>query len=527
MIRLTIDQINVEVEQGASVLDAAFKIGIDIPTMCHLKGYSNHPSCMVCLVKDLNTGKLLPSCAVTAEEGMEIASDHPDVFEARKDALELLLSDHVGECEARCRLACPAFMDIPKMNRLIADDKPLEALKVVKEEIALPLVLGYVCDAPCENACRRNSVDGETVSICQLKKFVALQDAGQSRVYLPEKAEEKKGKIAIIGAGPAGLSAAYHLTIAGYDCTIYDRNQKGGGSLLDPEKGKFLPPEILAKEIEILKDFGITFQLGQNIDQEHFDKLRIENMAVLIATGNYKNGKSEDFRLEIKASKNGFKTKEGLYQTDFDTVFVCGSAVTPVKMAVRAVAEGKAAAYFIDTFFSHGAGMKQRRLFNAKFPRLKDSEIEEYLKESTHEKQVVPGNELDGYTWETAVLEAQRCLRCDCRKPDTCKLRIYADQYGAEQGRYKFEERKTITKKYDHDKIVYEPEKCIRCSLCVDITQRDNEEFGLTQVGRGFDVRIDVPFNKSLQDSLDKTALKCAYFCPTGALAKKVENDNV
>jgi NADPH-dependent glutamate synthase beta subunit-like oxidoreductase len=521
MISLTIDGKYIEIERGESILEAAKKLGLDIPTMCHLKGYTNHPSCMVCMVKDVNTGKLLPSCGVQAEDGMQITSDDPEVFEARKSALELLLSDHVGECEARCRLACPAFMDIPEMNRLIAADKPLEALRLVKEEIALPLVLGYVCDAPCENACRRNSVDGEAVSICQLKKFVALQDAAENQPYLPEKAMEKDREIAIIGAGPAGLSAAYHLALAGYRCTVFDRNTQAGGSLLNRKEGKNLPPEILEKEIGILRDIGVSFSLGQNVDQVLFEAISKESDAVLLATGTFIDQKSSTFNLSLNALKNGFKTRDALFQTEEKNIFACGSAVKPVKMAVRAVAEGKAAAYFIDTYFSFGEGAKQRRLFNSKFPRLRDQEVAEYLKESTPATQVIPDNELDGYTREKAIQEAQRCLRCDCRKPESCKLRMYADQYGAEQGIYPSSDRALVRKKYDHPDIVYEPEKCIRCSLCVDITQKDNEVFGLTHVGRGFDVRIDVPFSRSLQESLNKTALKCAYYCPTGALARK------
>ena len=80
---------------------------------------------MICVVKDKNTGELFPSCGIPAQEGMDVITRDEDIVNARKDTLELLLSDHVGECEARCRIACPAFMDIPRMNRLIAEGKPL------------------------------------------------------------------------------------------------------------------------------------------------------------------------------------------------------------------------------------------------------------------------------------------------------------------------------------------------------------------------------------------------------------------
>lgn len=126
-------------------MEAAASLGIVIPSMCFHPGYANHPSCMVCLVKDTGRENLVPSCAMPVSEGMNILTGTPDVMEARKEALELLLSDHIGDCEAPCRVTCPAFMDIPLMNRLIAAGDFTRALHIVREEIALPLVLGYIC----------------------------------------------------------------------------------------------------------------------------------------------------------------------------------------------------------------------------------------------------------------------------------------------------------------------------------------------------------------------------------------------
>ncbi len=176
MIHLKINSQAITVPVGTSVLNAAKSIGVDIPTMCFLQGNSNHPSCMVCIVKDVRSGTLFPSCAMPVEPEMDIITNDDDVRNARKDALELLLSDHVGDCEAPCRTACPAFMDIPQMNRLIAQGKHLDALRVVKEEIALPFILGHICSAPCEKVCRRKQVDNP-VSICLLKRFTAFSDS--------------------------------------------------------------------------------------------------------------------------------------------------------------------------------------------------------------------------------------------------------------------------------------------------------------------------------------------------------------
>ena len=227
MVKLTIDHIPVEVHEGISVMEAAAILGISIPSMCFRPGFSNHPSCMVCLVKDSDRDNLVPSCALPVADGMKIITDSDEVTEARREALELLLSDHVGDCEAPCRLACPAFMDIPLMNRLIASGDFEQALRIVREEIALPLVLGYICPAPCEKACKRKPID-QAVSICLLKRSSARHPKQES-FMIPEVQATAGKKVAIIGTGPAGLSAAFYLLRSGYACVLYDQHDKAGG----------------------------------------------------------------------------------------------------------------------------------------------------------------------------------------------------------------------------------------------------------------------------------------------------------
>ena len=148
MIELKINNIAVSVEPGTTILKAAQQLGLEIPTMCHNDEIEHFNSCMICLVKNAQNGKLYPSCSMPVAEGMEIITLDDEIREARQTGLELLLSDHVGDCEAPCTIACPAHMNIPTMNRLLATGKFDQALKTVKENIALPSVLGYICPAP-------------------------------------------------------------------------------------------------------------------------------------------------------------------------------------------------------------------------------------------------------------------------------------------------------------------------------------------------------------------------------------------
>lgn len=500
MINLKIDNITIKVPDGISVLKAAEIAGIVIPTMCFNESVPNHASCMVCAVKNNISEEFIPSCEMKVQEGMDIICNSKEVLEFRKDALELLLSDHVGDCEAPCRISCPAFMDIPKMNRLIANGEFIKALEVVKEEIALPLILGYICSAPCENACRRKQMEG-AVSICQLKKFVAIKDS--EKYYLPEKLFKSNKKIGIIGTGMSGLSVAYHLLKYGYSCTLFDMNESAGGKLLEIYETE-MPKQILETEIEILKQFGAEFRLSTSVK---IDQIKNEFDAVIIATGENSNVQ----QLIIN---------EDTYATNIYGVFATGSVIKPIKMAVKVVASGKATANSVHSFLLGNTIIKQKRQFNSRFGKLNESDVVEYLKESKPGNRNEPLNgKLSGFNNDEAIAEASRCLRCDCRKAECCKLRILSDKYEANQQKFKSPDRKSIRKIFQNEVLVYEPEKCIKCGLCVEITKRNKNIVGLAYVGRGFDIQINVPFNKSLDEAIKNSALECISNCPTGAIS--------
>lgn len=519
MIQLKINNKEVRVPAGTTILNAAKTLGIDIPTMCYLEGNSNHPSCMVCVVKDSKTGNLFPSCAMPVDAGMEIITDDADVRNARKDALELLLSDHVGDCEAPCRTACPAFMDIPQMNRLIASGNYSEAIKVVKEEIALPFILGHICPAPCEKVCRRKQADSP-VSVCLLKRFVAQNNSK----YLPEKNPSSGKKVAIIGAGPAGMTCAFYLLKLGHGCTIFDSNAEIGGSLLQIPESE-LPKEALKAEVDLLEAYGAVYMLNATISKEQFKyEIRKTFDAIVFASGEIAKSNLGDF--EFKISKTGLSVDSKSYMVDGSGIFACGGVLHPLKMTVKAVAQGKEAAFSVNKFLGGKIVTSSHERFNSKIGLLKPSEIAEYIKESenVNDASSPKGGRIVGFTEDEAVLEAKRCMHCDCRKPNTCKLRLYAEEYKVDRKKYSFGERKAIKKFIQHDLVVYESEKCIRCGLCIEITSKNQELTGLTYIGRGFDVRIDIPFDRELSQALTQSAKECVDACPTGAISLKDPN---
>ena len=518
MIKLKINNKELTVEEGTSVMMAAKKMGIDIPNLCWHNELEHFTSCMICMVKDQKSGQLFPSCSVKATENMELITDDEEIQESRKTALELLLSEHVGDCEAPCQIACPAHMNIPKMNRLIAADKLNEALAEVKKDIALPAVLGRICPAPCEGACHRKTVD-EPVAICLLKRITG--DDGTSPILkLPEQTGKK---VAVVGAGPAGLAAAYYLQIKGIKVTLFDKNEKAGGLLRTEINDEILPKEVLNKEIEEIFKTGVIFKGNETVDSEKFQQLKNNFDAVVVATGTISDN-SDKFGLS--ASAKGIDADKNSYQTSDKKVFAIGNVLRSSRLAVRSVGQGKEVAFSVLQFLKGENVLGEKRIFNSRFGKLLQDEFVEYLKEASNAKRIWPqkGGH-SGFTKNEAINEAKRCLHCDCRAIDNCKLRDYSDQYQIDQKRFKTSERRKITKKANHKSVIYEPQKCIKCGICVRLTAKYTEKFGFTYIGRGFDVEIGVPFNEELEQGLTNTAVKVANSCPTGAISLKTDED--
>lgn len=519
MPQITINQKIIEVPENTTILTAAESLGFKIPTMCFLKGLKPFTSCMICLVEETKSGKLLPACSALAMNGMVIETDTERVYEYRKEALELLLSEHLGDCEGPCQRICPANMNIPLMLRQIARHDFAEAIKTVKKDIALPAVLGRICPAPCENGCRRKQHDS-AVSICLLKRFVADVDLAQEKPFQPECFPSSGKKVAVVGSGPAGLAAAYHLQQAGHQCFILEKEKQPGGTLRSDVSDEELSKAVLDAEIKLIENLGVQFLFKQELGKTcSLKNLQKEYDAVALTTGKM-NAESFVFS-DLEFSKTGIKIESQTFETNLDKIFAAGSAVRPLKMAVQAVDQGKNLAYAIDNFLQKSVHSKID--FNSQLGKLQNGEVEIFLKSAKEINRLEPaGGSVEGFSESEAVQEAERCLHCDCAKPVSCKLRKYASEYGAKQNRFKGQERKKFTQISQHTTVIYEPGKCIKCGLCVQITEKAREPLGLTFIGRGFNVQIGVPFNDSFSEALKEVAQECVSSCPTGALVFRI-----
>ena len=171
----TIDGKTLTADTGETILQVASRNGIVIPTLCHSKKITKTTSCFVCIVKDAKTGKFLPSCAAMPGPGQTLESQTAEVLEMRRSALNLLLSEHTGDCEAPCTVSCPAHALVEEYVREGRKGDFLESLKIIKERIPLPMSIGRVCPRFCEKDCRRN-VQDLPVGINEFKRLAADLD---------------------------------------------------------------------------------------------------------------------------------------------------------------------------------------------------------------------------------------------------------------------------------------------------------------------------------------------------------------
>lgn len=290
-IRLNINGIEVKGFNGQTVLDIARENKIEIPTLCYDDRVNIYGGCGLCVVEVEGMPKLARACATMASDKMVIKTHTKRTIQARKVALELLLSDHLGDCKGPCMLACPGHTDCQGYVGLIANGDYKEAVKTIKDKLPLPASIGRVCPHPCEDACRRELVE-EPVAIAQLKYFAADSDLNSETPYIPEVKPSNGKKVGIIGGGPAGLTAGYFLVQEGYEVTIYDSMEKMGGMLRYGIPQYRLPKSIIEKEAAIIESMGVKFvnnvKIGVDISLE---KLRKENDAVLVAVGAWSSTK--------------------------------------------------------------------------------------------------------------------------------------------------------------------------------------------------------------------------------------------
>lgn len=172
---------------------------------------------------------------------------------------------------APCKTACPAHLPVQGYIKMASQGRYMDALKLIKNENPFPAVCGAICNRRCEDACTRGTID-EPIAIDEIKKFIAAKEINEKDRYIPKtvnhEGKQFEEKIAIVGAGPAGMSAAYYLRCKGYPVTVFEREDKAGGMLLNGIPSFRLEKDVIAAEIEVLKTMGVEFRFGIDVGSD-------------------------------------------------------------------------------------------------------------------------------------------------------------------------------------------------------------------------------------------------------------------
>lgn len=202
---------------------------------------------------------------------------------AIQDKQDLLAGKNRKAALVPCRATCPAEIDVPRYVRLIGEGDYAGAAAVIRERVPFPRVLGYVCDHPCEDECRRGEVN-EPVAIRELKRLAAERDDGSVWRQRAAPKESTGKRVAVVGAGPAGLTAAYCLRSQGHEVTVIEELPRAGGMLRYGIPEYRLPRQVLDSEISEIEDAGVIIESGRRV--ESLDELLEEGYsAVLVAIG--------------------------------------------------------------------------------------------------------------------------------------------------------------------------------------------------------------------------------------------------
>lgn len=286
-IKIELNGKEIVAQEGESILNVARKQGIEIPTLCNDPRLEPFSSCYLCVVEVEGMRGHQPSCSTKVAEGMKIVTDNEEIHASRKTALDLILSNHYADCAAPCKETCPAGVDVQGYISLIEKERYSDAVALIKETNPLPAICGRVCVRPCEAACRRNLLDeGAPVGIDYMKRFASDYDLMSENKFIPEVKASTGKKVAVIGAGPGGLSAAHFLQIEGHQVDIFEANPASGGWLRYGIPEYRLPNDVLDAEVANITDLGVNIfynqYLGKNLT---YDKISQEYDSTILTIG--------------------------------------------------------------------------------------------------------------------------------------------------------------------------------------------------------------------------------------------------
>jgi formate dehydrogenase major subunit len=410
LVKLVIDGRRVMADGSQTILQVARQHGIHtIPTLCDDPQLEPFASCFVCVVKVKGARSLMPACATKILNGMVIETNSAEVRQSRKAALELLLSDHYADCVGPCQISCPAGIDIQGYIALAAIGKYKDAIALIKDSNPLPSVCGRVCTRPCEvKGCRRTMLD-EAVGIDYIKRYISDLDLNSVDVFRPQTAAPNGRKVAVVGAGPAGLSAAYYLAIRGYEVDIFEGQPDPGGMLRYGIPEYRLPKDVLDLEIAQILTLGPRLHtnrvLGKDftvasLKEQGFDAVFLGIGAWRSSLMRVQNENAAGVLSGIEFLKNfGLRRKIDIH----GTVAVVGGGNTAIDCARTALR----------------LGVKEVKLLyrrtRTEMPA-NAAEIKDAIEEGVNMQFLIAPTRV--VTGEDGTLQGLECQRCELGEPD-------------------------------------------------------------------------------------------------------------
>jgi formate dehydrogenase major subunit len=409
----------VTANEGQTILEVVEEQQLDtIPTLCHSRELAPYASCFVCVVELEGRPNLVPSCATKVADGMKVLTRSPRVLEARKTALEFLLSNHYADCTAPCRNGCPAGVDVQGYLALSAMGEYRKAVDLIRETNPLPAVCGRICVRKCEAVCRRQDVD-EPVAINDVKRFVTDLPGAYAGVPVREPAKGKS--VGIVGAGPAGLTAGWFLGLQGYDAVVYENMPAPGGMLRYGIPEYRLPKADLDREIEYITRAGVEIRCGVNIPRDTtVDGLLQKHDAVFLSPGAW-GGKAMGVSGEFDT--------DGVV-TGVEFLVEKAADPSPVQGTVLVVGGGNTAMDAARTSWRLGADkvIIVYRRTKAEMPA-DPHEIEDCLDEGIEIMELVAPV---GITQQNGRIQALQCIRMQLGEPDASGRRRPVPLEGSE-----------------------------------------------------------------------------------------------
>ena len=290
-ISIRINDKEYQARPDQSILDVVNEHNLDeIPTLCHSPELAPYGSCFVCVVEVAGRRNLVPACATRVAPGMEVQTRNQRIESSRRAALELIISNHYADCVSPCNLGCPAHVDAQGYIALTAMGLYCQAVDLIRKTNPFPTICGRVCVRKCEIVCRRKEIDA-AVGINHIKRYITDMPGIYEQV--PSRAAASGKKVAIVGGGPSGFTAAYFLGLAGHEIEIFEALPQAGGMLRYGIPEYRLPGAVLDREIDYIlrassAKLHLNVRVGETIALDH---LRRDFDAIYLAVGAFGSNK--------------------------------------------------------------------------------------------------------------------------------------------------------------------------------------------------------------------------------------------